>query len=174
MHPTHLPLTPTFVYHAFLFRIITHHHGPEGWGGLRRRRRQVWWVLGFAVRLSTTRCRGDDLACLSCSTRPQTVTVKRDSWRKIKLKRKCTDVTCFSIRTKRRGLRCQWRMPLRVSVTERHSPRTKQPWIRRFATLATECQWNVLIGLVRTHCQMLVSTFHTLQTTKLVISEHFS
>ena len=70
-HPTHLPLTPTFVYHAFLLRIITHHHGPEGWGGREDDDVKFGESRGFsAVRLSTTCCRGDDLACLSCSTRP--------------------------------------------------------------------------------------------------------
>ena len=64
-------------------------------------------------------------------TRPQTVTVKRDRWRMMK----CPDVTCFIIRTKRTGLRCRGRMQLRVSVTERHWSRTKQPCIPPFAIL---------------------------------------
>ena len=68
---------------------------------------------------------------LPCSTSPETVTVKRDKWRMMK----CPDVTCLIIRRKRRGLRCRGRMQLRVSVTERHSPRTKQPCIPPFAIL---------------------------------------
>ena len=71
--PVPLPLTPTLVYHAFLLRVTTH---------LPLTPPQVWWVLDFAVRLSTTRCPGDDLACYPAppARRPWLSNVTSEGW----------------------------------------------------------------------------------------------